>query len=79
MALPFKKKVHMATASGVSSAVYGNAAAPISIKEIDSLRTAVKGCCLKDIMYANNDAFFFGLGLHWWADPRAHAILAPWQ
>eukprot|EP00972_Heterocapsa_arctica_P073515 10858301-Heterocapsa_arctica.AAC.1 len=30
-------------------------------------------------MYANNDAFFFGLGLRWRADPGAHAILAPWQ
>eukprot|EP00972_Heterocapsa_arctica_P005880 867651-Heterocapsa_arctica.AAC.1 len=30
-------------------------------------------------MYANNDAFFFGLGLHWRADPGAHAVLAPWQ
>eukprot|EP00972_Heterocapsa_arctica_P046959 6931434-Heterocapsa_arctica.AAC.1 len=59
----------MATASGVSSAVYGNAAAPASIKEIDRLRTAVKGCCLKGIMYANNNAFFFWLGLHWRAAP----------
>eukprot|EP00972_Heterocapsa_arctica_P104279 15370416-Heterocapsa_arctica.AAC.1 len=64
MALPFNKKVHMAAASGVSSAVYGNAAAPVSIKQIERLGTAVKGCCLKGIMYANNNAFFFGLGLH---------------
>eukprot|EP00972_Heterocapsa_arctica_P014598 2151030-Heterocapsa_arctica.AAC.1 len=69
----------MARASGVSAAVYGNAAAPAAQKEIHNLRSGVKGCCLKGILYSNNDAFLHGLGLHWTADPGAHAILAPWQ
>eukprot|EP00972_Heterocapsa_arctica_P088345 13028031-Heterocapsa_arctica.AAC.1 len=33
---------------------------------------------MKGILYSNNDAFFFGLGLRWRADPGAHAVLAPW-
>eukprot|EP00972_Heterocapsa_arctica_P092776 13682833-Heterocapsa_arctica.AAC.1 len=69
----------MAKASGVSAAVYGNAAAPAPQKYIYDLRSGVKGCCLKRILYSNNDAFFHGLGLHWREDPGAHAILAPWQ
>eukprot|EP00972_Heterocapsa_arctica_P027626 4062142-Heterocapsa_arctica.AAC.1 len=69
----------MAKASGVSAAVYGNAAAPAPLQEIHDLRSGVKGCCLQGILFSNNDAFFFGLGLHWRADPGAHAILAPWQ
>eukprot|EP00972_Heterocapsa_arctica_P027440 4034038-Heterocapsa_arctica.AAC.1 len=37
----------MANASGVSAAVYGNAAAPAPLQEIHDLRSSVKECCLK--------------------------------
>eukprot|EP00972_Heterocapsa_arctica_P109891 16180535-Heterocapsa_arctica.AAC.1 len=51
----------MAKASGVSAAVYGNAAAPAPQQEIHDLMSGVKGCSLRGILFSNNDAFFHGL------------------
>jgi hypothetical protein len=79
LAVPLHKKAYVATASGISAAVYGQASNLVPEREITDLRTAIKACLVKKGKFASPEPLFSCLGLSWRLDPGVHALLGPWK